>query len=51
MLRLMTVSSVEEKILAAARKKLNVDEKVRTGCKVYVLCIMLVEPSVCVHVS
>ena len=28
MLRLMTVNSVEEKILAAARYKLNVDEKV-----------------------
>lgn len=28
MLRLMTVNSVEEKILAAARFKLNVDEKV-----------------------
>ena len=27
-LRLMTVNSVEEKILAAARYKLNVDEKV-----------------------
>ena len=28
-LRLMTVNSVEEKILAAARYKLNVDEKVK----------------------
>ncbi len=28
MLRLMTVNSVEERILAAARYKLNVDEKV-----------------------
>jgi SWI/SNF-related matrix-associated actin-dependent regulator of chromatin subfamily A protein 2/4 len=28
-LRLMTVNSVEETILAAARYKLNVDEKVR----------------------
>ena len=28
MLRFMTVNSVEEKILAAARYKLNVDEKV-----------------------
>ena len=28
-LRLCTVNSVEEKILAAARYKLNVDEKVR----------------------
>jgi len=27
-LRLMTVNSIEEKILAAARYKLNVDEKV-----------------------
>ncbi len=30
-LRLCTVNSVEEKILAAARYKLNVDEKVGEG--------------------
>ena len=38
-LRLCTVNSVEEKILAAARYKLNVDEKVRVHIMHTCVCV------------
>ena len=40
-LRLMTVNSVEEKILAAARFKLNVDSKVALLYSIYVVFLFL----------